>query len=114
MNKEEKDEIRELLKERFAEVSEELEAAKESANPVDLEESIGRLSRMDAIQHQQIALKTQAEKSRALSQIKAALQRIDHEDFGDCIECGGPIEKKRLRHRPESVLCIECQRAKES
>lgn len=51
--------------------------------------SVGRLSRMDARQGQAMA-KAKAEEQRRqimLKRISGALQRIDQERFGECIEC---------------------------
>jgi RNA polymerase-binding transcription factor DksA len=47
-------------------------------------------------------------------QIQEAIQRKSEGRYGICQECGRPISKERLRARPEAVLCINCQRAREN
>ena len=44
-----------------------------------------------------------------LNLIDAALERMDREDYGICMDCGDPISNKRLRAIPWAVYCIACQ-----
>ena len=44
-----------------------------------------------------------------LSEIDAALKRIDDGTYGTCIVCGKKIPKARLDARPEAIRCIEHQ-----
>jgi DnaK suppressor protein len=44
-----------------------------------------------------------------LNLIDAALERMDREDYGVCMDCGDPISNKRLRAIPWAVYCIACQ-----
>jgi DnaK suppressor protein len=46
-------------------------------------------------------------------EIQTALKRIDAEDYGYCEECGGDIGTARLKARPTTMLCVECQSALE-
>jgi len=90
-----------------------LESFEEGAQPVDLDEPIGRVSRMDAIQQQSM---TQANKQAAqlrLKQVEAALLRFPADEYGSCLECGDGIGFARLKARPEALLCIDCQSARE-
>ena len=85
-----------------------LDTAQNSARPVDLEQPIGRLSRMDAIQQQQLAQATLRNQERRLKLVEAALTAMDDGDYGECRRCDMPIELGRLEARPETTLCIEC------
>ncbi len=79
--------------------------------PVQLDQqSVGRLSRMDAMQVQAMAKAEQARRERRLHQVRAALARIDDGSFGDCLRCGEPIEDRRLAADPAATLCIGCAR----
>ena len=40
--------------------------------------------------------------------IEAALMRIDNDEYGECMECGEPINPKRLEIDPTTLYCIEC------
>ena len=76
---------------------------------VELDQSsVGRLSRMDAMQGQAMAQENTRRRSAKLIQIEAALKRIKNDDFGYCIECDEKIALKRLAFDPTSTLCIEC------
>ena len=82
-------------------------AAEETRAPVTLDqESVGRLSRIDAMQVQAMAAQRhrQAERSR----IDAALKRIDGGDYGWCVRCGEEIEARRLDHAPATAMCFAC------
>ncbi|MCI0338482.1 MAG: TraR/DksA family transcriptional regulator [Acidobacteria bacterium] len=44
-----------------------------------------------------------------LTQIEEALQRIEDEEFGVCVNCGNEIQPKRLEALPWVRYCITCQ-----
>ena len=58
--------------------------------------SVGRVSRIDAIQQQQMALASQRQRGEELVRIDAALQRIADGSYGECLVCEEPIAEKRL------------------
>lgn len=91
------------------ELTDSLSATRDGARPVDLDEPIGRLSRMEAIQQQKMAEANRARSSSRLRQVKMALVASKGEDFGFCRTCDDPIGFRRLKARPESRLCIACQ-----
>ena len=41
--------------------------------------------------------------------VEQAIQRIDAGAYGECIECGETIEKKRLEYVPFARYCTECK-----
>ena len=104
-------ELRGLLEGALAELEAEREAARENARPVDLGLSIGRLSRMDALQQQQMAMERRRRMELRRVQLRAALERIGTEDYGACARCEEAIDFARLRARPEAVFCRRCQGA---
>lgn len=108
------EELRVLLVEREAEARQGLEASTEDAKPVDLGLSIGRLSRVDAMQHQQVALARRKHMAVQQQQLRSALARVDAGTYGLCLECDEPIGYARLRARPETPLCRRCQQAREA
>lgn len=84
----------------------------DSRKPVALDQtSVGRLSRMDAMQAQAMQLETGRRRELELQRIESALVRIDTDDFGYCITCGEDIEDKRLAHDPTLPTCIACAKA---
>jgi len=79
--------------------------------PVTLEpDSVGRLSRIDAMQLQAMAVAQQRRRQAERAAIDAALGRIDAGEFGYCIRCGEEIAPARLEHNPASSACIQCAR----
>jgi len=77
--------------------------------PVELDQqSVGRLSRMDALQVQAMAQETSRRRALALRRIAAALQRIDEGEFGYCINCGEEIPHRRLELDPAAPMCVDC------
>jgi DnaK suppressor protein len=79
--------------------------------PVTLEQdSVGRLSRMDAMQVQAMALAAQRRRQQDMIAIDAALRRIDEGEFGYCLMCGDAIAEARLVHSPAAATCIACAR----
>lgn len=84
-------------------------ASAESRDPVALDQtSVGRLSRMDAIQQQSMALATQRRRTVALARIETALARIDAGDYGWCVHCNEAIAPKRLALDPAIPICVTC------
>ena len=75
--------------------------------------SVGRLSRMDALQQQQMALAEQRRRERTLKRIGAALRRLESGDYGLCVDCDEPIADARLTLDPATALCLDCARARE-
>ena len=82
---------------------------KDSRAPVILDQqSVGRLSRMDAIQQQNMNLATETNRNNKISQIENTLKRIELGTFGICISCGEKISEKRLLIDPTVLKCIDC------
>ena len=82
---------------------------KDSRAPVILDQqSFGRLSRMDAIQQQNMNLATETNRNNKISQIENTLKRIELGTFGICISCGEEISEKRLMIDPTVLKCIDC------
>jgi len=44
-----------------------------------------------------------------LDSIDAALDRLDDGEYGKCVNCGDPIQEKRLEAVPWARHCIRCQ-----
>lgn len=89
------------------------EDARESRSAVELDQQgVGRLSRMDAMQQQAMAVASERRRRMRITQIEAALKRLETDDFGYCIRCGEPIPEERLTIDPASTLCVDCAGAR--
>ncbi|WP_237062562.1 TraR/DksA family transcriptional regulator [Microbulbifer zhoushanensis] len=85
------------------------EIAQRGSQTVTLDQSsVGRLSRMEALQAQQIALDSDRRRQALLRGIDGALRRIDSGDFGFCFICDDAIEPARLSADPTITRCIDC------
>lgn len=85
-------------------------AADDGTQAVELDQSRqGRLSRMDAMQQQAMAVAKRDTFRQQLRQVIRALRRIEEDDYGFCLECDEPIPLARLQARPEAELCVSCQ-----
>ena len=77
--------------------------------PVELDQqSVGRLSRIDAMQVQAMALATEQRRKAELARVTAALERLGTDEFGYCEICGEAIAPARLEHNPAVTTCIGC------
>ncbi len=100
--------IRALLLEQKSEIESLLAASSQDAAPVELDQTQqGRLSRMDALQHQAMAAETQRRRARKLQMIDAALNRLETGEYGYCVACGEAIDADRLALDPAVASCIE-------
>ena len=107
----------EAYRKKIQEEMEELRAlsdgSREGRAPVELDQqSVGRLSRMDAMQQQSMDLAREERRRQRLAILAAALRRMDGDEFGYCLSCGGDIAAARLLADPAATLCVECQRGR--
>lgn len=90
-----------------------LENSSDGAQPVSLDEPIGRLSRMDAMQQQSMVQANRRTAQTRLTRIEAALRRHSVDEYGLCMGCEEDIGYARLQAQPEAPFCIDCQSNKE-
>ena len=86
-----------------------LDATKEGTQVVNLDEPIGRLTRMDAIQQQNVSAANRRSIDLRLRQVLQALESIKRGEYGYCRRCDDEIPYPRLAARPESPYCLDCQ-----
>ncbi|WP_137392264.1 TraR/DksA family transcriptional regulator [Rhodoligotrophos defluvii] len=94
---------------------EQLELARRSEDtsgdrrPVELDQqSVGRLSRMDALQVQAMANAVDQRRRARLVLLERALRRMDDGEYGYCTGCGEFIGMRRLAVDPATPKCIRC------
>lgn len=94
-----------------------MEAEQSGSNETEIVEldqaRIGRLTRMDALQSQQMALESQRRRKIQIRKIDAAWQRLENGEFGICSYCEEGIEMERLEFDPTTVFCSECVNSQE-
>ena len=102
-------EFKKLLLARRAELSALREQSEGARAVVELDQqSVGRLSRMDALQGQAMAQEQDRRRESELARVEAALRRIETGDYGYCVSCDEEIAEKRLRLDPAAPTCVDC------
>lgn len=77
--------------------------------PIAPDNAIGRLSRLDSMQMQEMAKDAQRRREKHIQDLRRALERMDSGTFGICERCSQWIEFERLQARPESLVCGNCR-----
>lgn len=86
-----------------------LDLSREGSQTVELDEPIGRLTRMDAIQQQNMSAANRRSHDLRLRQVLQSLADMERDRYGLCRRCEDPIGYARLKARPESPYCLDCQ-----
>ncbi len=103
-----KERIRSSITKKISELEEGIKEIENDSQPISPDSSIGRISRVDAIQNQQIREQMLEESQQKLVKLKNSLLKVDDENFGKCDICGNSIDEKRLQFMPESTICMSC------
>ena len=103
-------------RQKLLDLQEELQALErekdDASDTVELDQQrMGRLSRMDALQGQQMAQASERRRKEMLTRIEGALRRIENGDYGTCFVCGEDIDTDRLNIDPTATRCIGCVNA---
>ena len=105
------EEARQALLARSQELDREDASNADSRDTVELQQdSVGRLSRMDAMQQQAMAQAAERRRAAERARIASALDRLNDGEWGYCLNCGEEIAEKRLRHDPSVANCVNCAR----
>ena len=108
MTQKEREILQREIKEKINSLVQEVADLEESTAPVSPENSIGRISRMDAINNKSVAEAALRSSRKKLGSLKFALTKIDSPEFGNCSVCKTPIPTARLLYMPESTRCVRC------
>ena len=110
MTKEERAELKKRILETIEKTEKELADLEDATQPITPENSIGRVSRMDAINNKSVSEVALRSSKKKLSNLKVALHNIEDPSFGICSNCKRPIAAGRLMFMPQSTRCIRCAR----
>ena len=108
MEKLNKSEIRSMIKREIQKTENQVAEYKELTKPIEPENSIGRISRMDAINNKSVTEASLRQAEEKLRNLERVLSRLGTKDFGICIRCGKSIPEARILYRPESLSCVDC------
>lgn len=108
MTEQQKKEIRLKIEKLIEDSLADIEVLEQATAPISPENSIGRVSRMDAINNKSVAEAALRNKRQKLGKLKMALSNIDKPNFGMCDMCKRSINPARLIFMPESTRCMRC------
>ncbi len=99
------DEKKKLVRKAARTLENEIELSKEDmADEADL---------ASALTDQNLSLRLRGRERYLMDKIDLALERIDNDEFGECVVCGEDIAVKRLKARPVTTMCIGCKEEQE-
>lgn len=108
-------EFRRRLSAQLQQLAEAIEQAQASAGTVKLDQSsVGRVSRMDAMQQQAMARGLQERLVTRKRKLEAALVRLESGSYGRCCQCQTAMEPQRLEADPAAVFCAACATQRET
>ena len=109
MNTQELHDFKKRLERMHEDLRADADSVRDNAKPIQLDQaSVGRLSRMDAMQGQAMAIETRRRWNIQLQRIELALVRIASGDYGTCQSCEEDIDPRRLKIDPTAPLCTTC------
>jgi len=108
MKPEEKQHIKSTIERKITKAEREIKELEELTRPIEPENAIGRVSRMDAINNKSVNEAALAQTRQKLQKLQKAMTNIDKPEFGSCYKCGEPIPMGRLVVMPESTMCTKC------
>lgn len=89
-------------------------SSRDAAGTVELDQTrMGRLTRMDALQAQEISKESRRRRQDIRNRIVPALRRIETGEYGYCADCEEEIAARRLAFDPTCLLCIHCAEKRE-
>ena len=101
--------IRAQLVEKLSELDRALELTNDHAQTVVLDQTaVGRVSRVEALQDQQLGLAHQRQIAVEILLVKKALRKLDTGEYGLCERCDEDIPAARLQLIPECECCVVC------
>jgi len=97
-----------LAREEIARLESESEEAEKNTEAIAPDPGLGRLTRLDAMQMQEMAKEAQRQRGLRVHRLNEALERMDDGTYGICSACAGWIEYERLASAPEVLKCRSC------
>jgi DnaK suppressor protein len=102
-------EIRESLERTMRRLERSVKASGNGSASREIDQSsVGRLSRIEALQNQGLTQNLQERERTQFDEVMQALSRLDAGTYGVCTTCRAAIAHERLLVFPETRTCGEC------
>jgi len=108
MNEEQLNQIKKKVYSEIDTLRKEISSLEKEIRPIEPDNAIGRLTRMEAINAQSMQEANLNSAKVRLKKLENTLGRIDDDEYGICCDCEEPIAFKRLLLLPESLRCVQC------
>jgi len=108
MKQEERVILKAKIEELIVKYEHDIKETEKMTQPISPENSLGRVSRMDAINNKSVMEASLRNKISKRNKLIMALTQVNNPSFGICTNCNKPINPKRLMFMPESTKCIRC------
>jgi len=103
-----KAEIKAKIESEISKTEKQVEEYKELTKPIEPENAIGRISRMDAINNKSVTEAALRKAKEKLEKLRFVLPKVNDDDFGFCIKCKQAIPLGRILIMPQSRTCVKC------
>jgi DnaK suppressor protein len=100
--------LEEIIVEELEKIRSESAGSEEEREAIAPDVAIGRLSRLDAMQMQEVAKEADRRREERVSLLEMALEQLDSGTYGRCTRCGEDIAFERLKVTPEATTCSGC------
>ena len=110
LNDDQRFQLKEKIEKAIKRTKRDIEELEELTQPIAPENSLGRITRMDAINNKSVSEASLRQAEDKLSKLEYALKRINDQDLDQCVQCKSEIPYPRLLLIPESNKCVRCAR----
>ncbi len=110
LTEEQRNQVKKTIREQISEAEKELIVLKELTAAVAPDDSIGRISRMDAINNKSVNDAAYRNTRTRLKRLQNIAEQVDNKHFGKCVRCGQPIAFERILIMPEKRVCVSCSK----
>jgi len=110
MDKKQIAEVKTLVEKEILKTENSIADYKEMTRPIEPDDAIGRVSRMDAINNKSVTEAALRAAQRKLNDLQDVLRRVDSQAFGLCVNCREPIPIQRIILVPQAKVCMDCIR----
>lgn len=100
--------LKDKIMEDLDSLKQEILKLQQNTKPISPDCSLGTLGRFELMHDQQVDERALHEAQLRVKKLEYALQKVQKDGYGLCIDCGDEILFERLLILPESLYCVEC------